>query len=62
MTHLTDEEILDVACKHCEFTPEGNYHLRRYSGKYAIVQVVRECFELAELVRQAQGAAPGETA
>lgn len=53
MQPLTDDEILEVAAKHCEFTPEGTYHLRRYSGKFAIVQVVRECFELAELTRQA---------
>ena len=43
-SQLTDEEILQVAMKHCEFTPEGTYHLRRYQG-WAIVKVVRECVE-----------------
>jgi hypothetical protein len=56
---LTEKEILDVACKHCEFTAEGAYHLRKFQG-WAIVAVVRECFELANLVRQAE-AAPGLT-
>ena len=63
MKHLTDAEILDVAAQHCEFTPEGTYHLRRYSGKYAIVQVVRECLDLAELRSQAEASsATGEIA
>lgn len=51
MTILTDKEILDVALKYCDFTPEGTYHMRKFSG-WAIVQVVRECLELQELVNQ----------
>jgi hypothetical protein len=58
MKHLTDEEILNVATRHCEFTAEGTYHLRKFRG-WAIVNVVRDCFELAELCRQAEAAAPG---
>lgn len=58
MKHLTDEEILDVATRHCEFTAEGTYHLRKFRG-WGIVSVVRECFELAELCRQAEAATPG---
>lgn len=55
MKHLTDEEILDVATRHCEFTAEGTYHLRKFRG-WAIVNVVRDCFDLAELCRQAEAA------
>ena len=46
---LTDKEILDVALEHCEFTPEGTYHLNKYQG-WAIIRVVRECLELQKLV------------
>lgn len=49
---LTDDEILKVASDHCEFIAEGTYHLARYRG-WAICRVVRECFELNELVKQA---------
>lgn len=49
---LTDKEILDVAAQHCEFTPDGTYHLSKYR-EWAIVRVVRECFELADLTAQA---------
>ena len=55
---LTDEEILAIAGEHCEFSGEGTYHLRRYPGAWAIVKVVRECFELAELVQQATAWTP----
>jgi hypothetical protein len=58
MKHLTDEEIIDVATQHCEFTAEGTYHLRKFRG-WAIVQVVRDCFDLAELCRQAEAPLPG---
>lgn len=46
MHGLTDKEILDIALRHCEFTPESTYHLRRYPGKWAIIMVVREALDL----------------
>lgn len=58
MKHLTDAEILGVAREHCEFVHDGTYSLRKYPGAWAIVNVVRECFDLADLVRQAEGATP----
>lgn len=48
-SQLTDKEILEVAMEHCDFTPEGTYHLRKYTG-WAIIRVVRECLELQTLV------------
>ena len=38
-SQLTDKEILEVAMEHCDFTPEGTYHLRKYTG-WAIIRVV----------------------
>lgn len=49
---LTDKEILDVALEHCEFTPDGTYHLKKYA-EWAIIRVVRECLELQSLVAAA---------
>lgn len=59
MKDLTDKEILDVALQHCEYTPEGTFHLRKFHG-WAIINVVRECFELADLVAQAEAMTPKE--
>lgn len=50
---LTEKEILEIAAKHCEFNCEGTYHLNKYTG-WAIVRVVRECFELAALCDAAE--------
>ena len=52
MHGLTDEEILSIAMKHCEFTPEGTYHLRRYQG-WGIIKVVRECLDRAAMTEHA---------
>lgn len=54
MHRLTDKEILDIAMMHCEFTPEGTYHLRKYSSAWAIVQIVREAMEKIERIENAQ--------
>lgn len=47
---LTDAQIIEIASKYCDFTIEGTYHLRRYSG-WAITSVVRECMELSDKSR-----------
>jgi hypothetical protein len=54
---LTDDQITDIACKHCKFVPEGMYLYKQFEFKSSLVAFVRECIDAA--TPQANGIEPG---
>ncbi len=51
--NITRAEVLEIACKYCEFRGEGDYTPKHFPTGDAVMSFVRECIELNGLVSAA---------